>query len=501
MKQAYYLYEANLSKGEMLLANDSSSFTRPFFESAQVGLKAFSNLSLSSSCLFFPSREGEDETMKAKRKDFRVGDWMLLALILDSSDEVSSVLVLERSNHDHCLVFSFSEGQVVVCSCQGMEIREEMEEKMTAKEFLSTLAVPSAPQTFAPTQKGKPTNLGYAKEEINEPEENDGDQPLNISFDRPAFVPNSKKGKAVNLGSSARLMQEDDDEEEGPLNIDVQRQAFTPSNGKKPRNLNVYVDKRPQKAIQKPVDNGENDVDLKIEVVKEGFVAGSGKKPKNLNAYTSRKQQPKPAAPLIEEPDPEKIASSYKKPDFSPNAQLKHTSAQASFEKPASPNRRAFSRGEEEKESAKEVQTKTAAPTYYFSCVGAHKLARTVINDPSLFYVHKVFDGRWRRILTENPNIFIDVSLVLLGKAKKPSGNFTINADDYDILAVNVDEDNEPFAYLISQKANSSLSMALQRKQEGFALLCLSDEGIETLDPRLDYASLREMCFPAKEGA
>ncbi len=493
MKQAYYLYEANLSKGEMLLANDSSSFTRPFFESAQVGLKAFSNLSLSSSCLFFPSREGEDETMRAKRSDFRVADWMLLALVVDSSDEVASVLILERSNLDHCLVFSFNEGQVVVVSCQGMEIREEMEEKMTAKEFLSTLVVPSPVQSFSPTQKGKPTNLGYAPEKVLAVEEED-DEPLHIAFERPAFVPNSKKGKAANLGTSSRLIEEEEDDE--PINIDVERQAFTPSSGKKPRNLNVYIDRRPQKPIKK--EDVDDDEAVNIEISKEGFVAGNSKKPKNLNVYKTRKVQAAPKAISVEEPDPAKIASSYKKPDFSPNVQIKSVPHQASFEKPSSPNQRSYSQSDAAEASSNQMEERVSSPKYYFSCEGAHRLSRTAINDPSLFYVHKVFDGRWKRILTENPKVTVDDSAIVFGKVKKPDGHFVLDMEKYDILAANVDESNEPFAYLLSRKENPSIAMALLRKEAGFALLCLSDTGIEILDPRLDYDSLRRMCFPDK---
>ncbi len=496
MKQAYYLYEANLSKGEMLLANDSSSFTRPFFESAQVGLKAFSNLTLSSSCLFFPSREGEDETMKAKRSDFRIADWMLLALVLDGNDEISSVLILERSNHDHCLVFSFSEGQVVVCSCQGIEIREEMEEKMTAKEFLSTLSVPSSPQSFAPTSKGKPTNLGYAAEKTAEIDEED-DAPINIAFERPAFVPNAKKGKAVNLGSSPRLMDEEE-EDDAPLNIDIQKQAFTPSNGKKPRNLNVYVDKRPQKAVQ---IQSEDDEPLNIEVKKDAFSAGSGKKPRNLNAQRPYKKidMPKKVA-SEEEPDLEKITSSYQKPSFSPNAQLKHVPSQSSFEKPTTPNQRSYAQAKDEEETASEAKKSVFVPTYLFSCQGASKLSRTVINDPSLFYVHKVFDGRWRRILKEHSAVALADSIVVLGNCVKPSSSLAFNSDDFDILAANVNEDNEPFAYLLANKKEPMVAMAIERKEDAFVLLCLSDQGIEVLDPRLDYTSLRSMCFPKGVG-
>lgn len=498
MKQAYYLYEANLSKGEMLLANDSSSFTRPFFESAQVGLKAFSNLTLSSSCLFFPSREGEDETMKAKRSDFRIADWMLLALVVDGNDEISSVLILERSNHDHCLVFSFSEGQVVVCSCQGIEVREEMEEKMTAKEFLSTLNVPSATQSFAPISKGKPTNLGYASEGFAENEEED-DAPINIAFERPTFVPNAKKGKAINLGSSPHLVEEEE-EDDGPLNIDIQKQAFTPSNGKKPRNLDVYVDKRPQKAIQIQSEDTD-DAPLNIEVKKDAFTAGSGKKPKNLSVPPSRGkiETPKKEIPE-EEPDFEKIASSYQKPSFSPNAQLKHTPSQSAFEKPSTPNQRPYAQVKEEEVIASEVKVNKVSPTYFFSCKGANKLSRTVINDPSLFYVHKVFDGRWRRILTERSTLVVNDSSVTLGNCTKPASSLDFNSNDYDILAANVNEDNEPFAYLLSSKKEPMVTIAIERKEDAFVLLCLSDRGIEVLDPRLDYPSLRSMCFPTKEG-
>ena len=499
MKQAYYVYQANLSKGEILLANDSSSFTRPYFESAQLALKGKTSLLPWSHCLYSPSRESEDPVMRSHREAFRISEWILPALIVDLDDRVDSVLLLERAHPEHCVVYSFKENSATVISAGGMEIQEEEGEKMEAKEFLSTLSLPLSQPSFAPVSNSKPINLGYREDEIEDAEEEEDVGP--ISFAKPNFEPTSKKGKAANLGFSQKI-QDEEQEEEGDedVRIEVQKEVFAPSSSKKPKNLGSSFF-RPKPRLQVEEDEPE-EVAIDISAKKEDFAPASSKKPRNLD-------EPKPA--YIKRPLPEKervneqeegerqeeaIAASYQKPAFEPNPQRKAPFAQSPFQKPERPNQRQYAKEAEAPQSDKE-EKKIDSPSLPVFRPSLHlEKSKTVINDPALQFAHRVFEGRWRRMLSAFSRVEITPESVFVGASKDDPSLSSFDASKFDILACNVDGDNEPYDYLLSEKGNREKCMAVRKEEKSLVLLCLSSVGMQINDPALDFASLLKLCFP-----
>ena len=143
MKQAIYLYQASLSRGEMLLANDSSSFTLPFFEKVQEILAKVHCIPLSENVSCYPNDVSEDSVMELSRTDFHFSEWLLPALIVDEDDELSTALLINRAHPENVLVISLKNKEIVVRCLNGVEICEEEGEAMSGKEFLSTLSLPT----------------------------------------------------------------------------------------------------------------------------------------------------------------------------------------------------------------------------------------------------------------------------------------------------------------------------------------------------------------------
>lgn len=504
MKQAYYVYQANLSKGEMLLANDSSSFTRPYFESAQVALKGKSSLLPWSHCLYFPSRESEDPVMRSHREAFRVSEWILPALIVDLDDQVSSVLLLERAHPEHCIVYSFQEDSATVISGGGMEIQEEEGEKMEVKEFLSTLSLPLSQPSFAPVSNSKPINLGYREDEIENEEEEEDVGP--ISFVKPSFEPTSKKGKAANLGFSQKI-QEEEQEEEGDedVRIQVQKEAFAPSSSKKPKNLGSSFS-RPKALPQNEEEDEPEEVKIDISAKREDFAPASSKKPRNLDEPKPKYvKRPLPDVDPADAEEEEKkteeaIASSYQKPTFEPNAQLKAPLVQSSFEKPEKPNQRRYAKEAEAVESKVEEKSEKPLPSLpTFRPSPDFEKSKTVVNDPALQFAHRVFEGRWRRMVSAFTEVEVTPESVFVEASKDDPLLSSFDASKFDILACNVDRDNEPYDYLLSEKGKREVCLAVRKEEKRLVLLCFSSIGMQIYDPSLDFASLLKLCFPEGE--
>lgn len=544
MRKIVYVYKANPSLGEMLLANDSSAFTRPYFASAEARLKKTTALRLSHACVYTPSEGCEDPVMAFKREAFRLSEWLLLALIVDENDELASVLMLERGHQEHCLVYSFSDEAVTVCSILGVEVLEEEGERMSSKEFLSTLSLPLETPSFHPAAKGKPVNLGY-REETDDDLLGDEDDFAPIAIVRPDFVPVSKKGSVMNLGSSSLLYQEDEEGDDEAPNIVVEKASFAPSNSKKPRNLgSIYQTKKTANPISVPREEDDEEVHIDISSAKENFAPrknkkplnlgstfdrpakktktqdeserpgpmampvfekafepGMGGKPRNLSSYPKRRKNI-PQSPQAEGAytDDDAIASSFQKPDFTPNVQLKAEPRQANFDQPEQPNQKRYASQEQiRREAEAEKKLQPEEPICLFRASADIYESRTIINDPSLHFVHAVFEGRWRRILSTPEGLLLSPRAFYLGADSSDPVLRDFKPEEWDILAANVDADNEPYAYLLSKKGDRDCCIAVLRKEKALALLCLSRKGIGTENPHHEYSELVSICFPKGE--
>ena len=499
MKKSVYVYKATLSEGEMLLANDSSSFSSPYFLKASEKLTALPSLPYSSDCLFYPDGRQEDEVFSRLRSSFRLGDWLLPALIVNVSDDLESVLLIERAHPERALVYSFSHKSVVVACYDGFLIEEEGE-AMSGKEFLSTLTFASPSPSFSPLRNDKPVNLSSYSlplEERTGEEEEEG--PLHIDVPSPAFEPSSKKGR-VNLGGpSSFLVEEEDDGEE--VNIDVKKDDFAPSSSKKPRNLSstsTFVKKKTmvngsgQESV--PLSNGAPSFAL------PAFEANS-KKAKRLivdspsqKAWDKKKKEDR----LGEKP----VEPSFAKPAFEPNSNVKPSQRSLLKEDPYVPNQRKYGARISKKNDDDElISSSRKEEIYVFGAFSSPDYARTIINDPSLMFVARKFQREGQKAFGVAPQ-GIDSSMtrfVDLPDDKKESFlalALSPTIDAWDLLAMAVENNGMPISYLLSFKEDHLLAAAYEIKAQGLSLVALSHNGAAIEDPSLDYSSLRSLCFP-----
>ena len=168
----------------------------------------------------------------------------------------------------------------------------------------------------------------------------------------------------------------------------------------------------------------------------------------------------------------------------------------APFQKPERPNQRQYAKEVEAPQSDKEEKKIDSPSLPVFRPSLDLEKSKTVINDPALQFAHRVFEGRWRRMLSAFSRVEITPESVFVGASKDDPSLSSFDASKFDILACNVDGDNEPYDYLLSEKGNREKCMAVRKEEKSLVLLCLSSVGMQINDPALDFASLLKLCFP-----
>ena len=513
MKQAIYLYQAAPSRGEMLLANDSSSFTLPFFAKAQEILAKVHSFPLSEEISFYPNNMSEDPVMELSRTNFRLSEWLLPALIIDGEDEPSTALLLNRAHPENVLVVSLLDKEVLVRCFNGVEICEEEGETMSGKEFLSTLSLTPNPTSFSPERQSKPANLGYYVPE-DEEKDSDDDAPVYIEVARPAFEPSSKKG-TLDLGSSyAFSAPSEEEEDDEPVHIDVAKETFSALSSKKPRDLGSFFKDRKKKTFVTDVEEQEEpnqeaiansflrpafepNVQSKAPTPQASFASPKVPNQRKYNSKGNEKAgQPsfkgKEAAPLV-------------KPDFEPNSNKKPASVLAS-NKPM--NQRQYKAKEEIPETkAKESPSlpPKASEAYVFCRRKDVPGSVTILNDPSLMFVSGKFarEGKRRFGLVPKDIDSSKTQFVALSEAIKQAcleKALVPTIETWDLLAMNVEKNGMPYEYLLSSKEDPLLCAVYDLdEKDRLSLRCLTHNGVSIEDPSLDYEALRSLCFPNRE--
>ena len=508
MKQAIYLYQATPSRGELLLANDSSSFTLPFFLEAQEILAKVPSLPLSNDVSFYPNTMQEDAVMILSRASFRLSDWLFPALIIGADDSPSSALLMNRAHPEHALVVSLKDKEATVVCLNGIEIREEDGEPMSGKEFLSTLSLTSPSESFTPKKQSKPVNLGSFLDEREETPAQEDEGPIEIEVVRPSFVPASKKGTR-DLGSSYSLsIPAEDDEEDAPVNIDVKKEGFSASSSKKPRDLGSFSKNRKRKAFAASEPQEEEEPDpqaIASSFSRPSFEPNSQKKSSFAQPKPERKAKPLIKEGRGEEAEEKETKPAFTKPAFEPNVKPKQISSFAPS--PSFVNQRKYGAKKTQNQDASEQskpETKEEEPIYVFSVRKDLPSSRTIINDPSLMFVARKFvrEGnlRFSKGLGEVDSSKIEFYGVkeeekapLLAKA------LSLDISSWDLLLMNVEPNGMPHSYLLSCKEDPLLCAIFQLNDETLSLVCLTHNGVSVEDPSLDYSSLRLLCFPQKD--
>ncbi len=515
MKQAIYLYQAVPSRGEMLLANDSSSFTLPFFEEAQEILAKVHCFPLSEDASFYPNNMSEDSVMELSRTDFHLSEWLLPALIVDQNDEPSTALLINRAHPESVLVISLKDKEAIVRCLNGVEICEEEGEPMNGKEFLSTLSLATNPTSFSPEKQNRPADLGYYVPN-DEAQESDDDGPVYIDIARPAFEPSSKKG-TLDLGSSYNVNEPTEEEEsDQPVHIDVVKESFSAGSSKKPRDLGSYSRNR-RTFAPNPEEGkeGPSQEEIVNSLVRPAFEPNvQPKAPASQASFTAPKvpNQRKYGSKGIEKPA--ELASGKKeqapqapfvKPDFVPNNNKKPENVP---DPNKTRNQRPYQAKNEERPEAKAVAQPSLPPkvekVYAFCRKKDIHGSSTIFNDPALMFVSRKFAREGERRFGSAPENIDSSKTTFIAIDEKERQSFLEKAlaptlDAWDLLALNVEKNGMPYAYLLSSKDDQLLCAVYEvDENDNLSLAYLTHNGISVEDPSLDYKALRSLCFPSK---
>ena len=291
---------------------------------------------------------------------------------------------------------------------------------------------------------------------------------------------------------------EDEDETEVRIDVSASKAAFCPRQNKKPMNLGSAFDRpaKPRKAT-------ENDLSgtFVMPTFEKTFEPGNNGKPRDLSIRRKAKPvQQAPASAEAQETLSEAVTIDVKKPDFVPNVKLNATPKQVSFEKPDRPNQKRYASASETLQKPKsETKDTQEDPVCLVRASPDVFESRTILNDPSLHFVHSVFEARWRRILTTPEGLLKSPRSFYLGTDEKDPAIANFSPDEWNILAANVDGDNEPYAYLLSSKSERGCCMAVLRKEKSLVLLCLSRKGIGTENPPHSYEEVLSICLGKQE--
>lgn len=500
----------------MLLANDSSSFTIPYFKEAQEILAKVHSFPLSSGVCFYPNNASEDPVMELSRTSFHLSEWLLPALVVNEDDTPLSALLLNRAHPENALVVSLKEKEVVARCLNGVEICEEGGEAMSAKEFLSTLSLTLPSASFSPARQNAPADLGYFAPN-EEAEEYEDEEPIHIEVARPSFEPSSKKGVSdLSSPYNASLPLEEEEESDEPIHIRVAKESFSASSCKKPRDL------------------------------------GSFSKDRKKQFGAQREEE-------TEEPSPEAISKSYALPAFEPNVQQKASASQPSFDVPKTPNQRKYGAkksanafepaqkkgeaplakpffepenkkkpesvpnskearnqrsysakpeiefgSEEETKAGAEIAPPKAEKAYAFRKREDVPDSSTIFNDPCLTFVARKFvrEGKLFFLAASKRIDASKTELIAIEDSKKDSflqKAMNPTEETWDLLALNIEKNWMPYGYLLANKEDPLLCAVYELSEKGdLSLLCLAHNGVSIEDPNLDYEALRSLCFPRK---
>ena len=242
-----FVYKADLEMGELLIPNFKDSFAEGVFSSIRAKMSDVTSLPNSLSISVYPLKFVERGTDILMRSYFKKENYHLLAARIDENDEIIDFLLVEKANSKCGLVVSYSKLEVEVSFHDGCHVEEDEDSVNPIDIFAESL---NGDLTLGVSSSKKPTNLGYAKIEQEEEE----DEEIHVEVSTP-FIPNSNK-TIKNLGVSKIIAQKEANEEEdedepyvSPVNI---KKTFTPTSKRGIPNLGSRFDEK-KKKVEQPV--------------------------------------------------------------------------------------------------------------------------------------------------------------------------------------------------------------------------------------------------------
>lgn len=484
--------------GMDILANDGSSFSKPYLDSAISYLRGISHIQKAPGFLTYPSNYDEDLVQKQRHEEFSLSEWILGAIAIDGKGYPRKALLIHSVHHEEGMLIALPSGLAEVYFYRGFAI----------KEF-----------DDAPIQSGIDflLSLGIEESEYEVTVSDDDEEEPIIEVSRPKFVPHSKK-KIVNLGGYEAPVEVDVDEE-GDLHIDVDRPQFVASSNKKPRNLGSSGF-HPKRQIREEGDSGPGP----ISIERPQFEAASSKKPKNITFGERRKQnkpiekkppvtQPVAPKPLTETPAPEKSEPKkveVDKPAFSANSSKKPRNLHIREENPTSVVYESIG-GESlnpRRNREPRRETQPVVEERNWTSIDVFKLKprvfsgeRALVNSPS-FHGEEHF-SKASGILSSLNSIRISKNCVFVPGvfdeddphlSKISSFDFT----DWEFLAITLDKQEDVIYNLLQNKKEDGFCILVSFKHKGPHIVMVSLKGAALDDralPYLAYEQLKQMAL------
>lgn len=502
-----------------ILANDGASFSAPYFAQVQSALQLVRSLPYGQGATLYPNNYQEDLVQADRRNNFRLSDWFIAAITLDQNGYLLNALLIEKNHHQEGGVYSFASQSLVLGFYRGFLIQESPESPvLNGDDFLASLGFNETPSeekeetalyysgqedgnaaeepegeilvarpVFEANGKRKIVNLGGA--EIEEPAADNNadsdDEALDIHVQRPAFEAGGKN-KIRNLGNS-QSAEDEEDEDEGPKSISVERPTFVAGGHGKPVNLNATPDRPKRKpAISQPENSDEEtEIAPQINPPRPAFEAVSTKKVPNLDVPAAKPQAKKPSESSSETPKPVVPETPVPTPVVKP-----------AFEASSKKDIRNFdSVVKEEKRNWTSIDVYKLRPDVY------HR-ERSIIADPSdpnaLAFCKKIYDTLKTYSTLGVSSDLLFVPQVLNENDPHLKAVYHFDASAFDLLALTVNGNDEPYLVLLSSKAEPDFCLVVSLKHQP-VLECLSLKGASLDDralPYLVYPALRAIVFP-----
>lgn len=227
--ETVFCYRAKEDQDELLALFDGSKYTLEDQQYLERSLKGLSALFFHPKCQVFPFSGEPDAFELDAREHFRSEDWLLVGEIVKSVG-IKNFLIVHRSRPDYAFVIDGRGFQIVFAIYGNFAVYDPDEDRnILGSEFLRKNGI--TPESGASIKK-TPVNLGYAKQEIPEEEEEVDQEEINERI-RTGFVSNSKK-TIRNLGVAKSLLPEKEEEEVGPIDLSSFQATFQGNSKKKP---------------------------------------------------------------------------------------------------------------------------------------------------------------------------------------------------------------------------------------------------------------------------
>lgn len=506
-----------------IIVNDGSGYTQDFFEGANVILSGYSRIDAHPSATICPDNYEEDAFEIEQRRNFRLSDWLLVALEMDEDYEPQRALLMNKYHQEDGLVFDFVLEKAVALFYRYFSIQETPDSPiLLQKDFLESIGL---------NIEQRPSDSHYYLDDEDEEEVNyfDGN-PL----PQKAFTPN-RKTSIPNFGGAIKEDDQEDvleeDEELEDVRIEIQKPSYTPTKKTRPQNLHSLdrdEEYEKEKARKEREAEEEELEDLQIEVSKPKFTPASKGKPKNLDAdLQDAKYKRDMARKKMEEERKAELISQASNNSFKPNNNTKPDNLDANPDYGKTEVSEAIVSGEakvNETPSPKvaikseEDLSLLGRKSERISGVVVHNNYKvessinirpdvrhheaSLINNPKDKYSSSSCHLLYKK-LKEIRSLRISANCLFVPEILPEEHEIfslakEFKAEEWLLLALIHDAEEKPLYTILSNKKDENLAILVSFKHRDPRIMVISTKGISLNDPAYPFYSYRDLLSIAK---